>query len=358
MGGNLVILEEAAYVAEETFLEIVVPVLSLEEVCFIALSTKDEKPSNFFNQLLKSDFFYKYEICYVCEKCIKKGVRTICKHKMDSLPHWSSEGRVETIKKLFGAENEEKFMRENLGVVEQAGPECFSERKIAQVLTNMRISFHRAPRFFFIAVDPMAGSDIAKNSTSEFAVLVGTYPGNILVGMDAYDVIVEEDYQERLVAFLRKLREIPMCQDTTFVLDVESGTGLEAGNIDKLVRKHFYNVITVCDFHRKPGTKTSNPAKKVMMELTRDALNTDNISILKEFVTLDRFPNRLLARWASQMKSFSRIVSTGNSLRSHNTEIFTGKTGKKMDDLSMTFLRLIRLMEIFMHDPKYIHYRR
>jgi hypothetical protein len=360
VGGNIVIMEEAAYINKETFLEIVVPVLSLEDACLIGLSTKDKAPSNFFNQLLKNDYFYKHEISYICEPCLAKGVRKMCKHKLDSIPHWSSEGRVEMIQQLFGEENEDRFQRENLGVVEDTGPECFSERKIQQILTVPRYGLSKPPRFVYICFDPEAGTDISEKRTSEIAIISMCGPDYILLGMEAIDAVKSEDYEDIFLSHLDRIRAIPYCEDATIVLDVESGSGFEADTVEKFVRSRFENVITVQDYQRKPGSKTTNPVKREMMELTRSAIDLDRLSIYKDFITSDPYPNKLIAKWANQMKSYARYVSVGKTLNSHNTEIFTGKGENKrsLDDLCVTTQRCIRLIEMFCHNPRYIRYHR
>jgi hypothetical protein len=361
VGGAIIILEEAAYISLETFLEVVAPILILEHSCLIAISTMGKEPSNFFTKLLNCNLFYVHRITYVCESCIAKGIQRQCKHRLDSIPHWSNEGKLETVKNLFGDDQGDRFERENLGVVaEEAGPQCFSASKIRKFMTEPRRSLDRPQRYVYCCVDPCAGSDIEDKRTSDFAIITISGPNHTILGMEAIDAVQHEDYDDRLVEHLRRIRALRYCEDAIIVLDVESGTGFEAGHITKLVQENFNNVVVMKDFHRKPGTSTTNAAKKEMMELTRSLLNTEDLFINKDFVCTDKDPAKILGKFQDQMLEYSRIVTVGRSIRNMNHEVFSGKgpNKTKLDDLGVTFQRALRCRKEFLYSGKYdLHHR-
>jgi hypothetical protein len=144
----------------------------------------------------------------------------------------------------------------------------------------------------------------------------------------------------------------------TIVLDIESGTGFEAGNVNDLVRAHFDNVITMTDYMRKPGTKTDEAAKREMMMMTREQLRMGEIFIHEQFVTTHPDKEKLLKEFSDQMCEYTKVISDSTNNRRASTVTYTGKTkaGKK-DDLSVTLQRCIRAMDRFVDSAKYGKYR-
>lgn len=356
MGGTVIIVEEAAYLSKTTFVEVVVPILTLEESCLVAISTLGATASNFFNQLIKSGYFFVYAVTYVCEKCIEKGIQNECKHLLDSIPHWSNDTMLEKVKLIAGEDNRDKFERENLGIVsEESAPNCFSESSVNDMMTTPRLVLCGPVRYVFVCIDPSAGTDIPEANMSDFAVVSIGGPYTTIVGMEAIDAVEPSDYQDRLLEHIRRIRATKYMEDAILVLDVESGTGQEAGHIYALVQGRFQNVITMKDFHRKPGTKTLNSTKKEMMELTRALLNARDVRILKDFVTTDPHPLKLLEKFRAQMHNYMRYVSVGRTIHQRNTETFSGKGPNKkgQDDLCVTFQRAIRMRKEFLFSGRY-----
>jgi hypothetical protein len=335
---------------------VVAPILILEHACLIAISTMGKEPTNFFTKLLKNDTFFVHKITYVCETCIEKGIQKQCKHRLDSIPHWSNEGKLELIKNLIGDEESERFERENLGVVaEESTPYCFSADKIQQLMSNPRRSLSQPMRYIYVCIDPCAGSDIEDKRTSDFALVVIGGPGTIILGMEAIDAYLPDHYNKRIVDHLRQIRKMRYCEDSIFVLDVESGTGLEAGHIIKLITENFNNVVVMQDFHRKPGTRTHEAEKKEMMELTRTLVDTGDISICKDFVCTDPKPEVILGKFSSQMMAYERRIVIGKGVRQQNKELYSGKGvhKNKLDDLSTSFQRAVRCRKTFLFSGKY-----
>lgn len=366
IGGNVVIIEEATYILEETFREIIAPILSPTNVCLIALSTIGEKSTNFFSRMLKSGMFKVHEVKYICKKCLDAGVRKVCPHNVDYLPPWTQESRMEKMRKIGSTTadgtGDSAYLRESLGVVieeDDTGAQCFSASRILEIKTNPRRTFDRVVRYVFCCIDPCAGSDDEAKRLSDFAVVTMANQDYTILGMEAIDVVEPEQFEGRLIDHLHKIRRIPMCERATIVLDIESGTGLEASRVDKLVRNHFLDVITMRDFLRKPGTKTDEAAKRDMVVITNDALKMGEVFIHENFVTTHPNPDGILNDFFTQMENYTRVFATSTSNRRASQVTFTGKTKPGMkDDLSVTFQRCIRAMIGFKKSDKYDKYRR
>ena len=360
MGGNVIILEEAAYITLQTFLDIIAPLLIVDSVCLIAISTMGKAPSNFFTRLINSGRFFKYSFSYLCEKCKKKGISTEqCIHNIDNVPHWASEGALDKLKDIVGEDEGERYERETLGVIrEDDSPNCFKRERVMALMSQPKVSIERPVRFMFVVVDPVAGTDVADKVASEFVIVTLNDDKTVVLGMEAIDVIYRTDYEARMLEHIRRVRALPRCSGAKIVLDVESGTGLEAGNIISLVQENFLNVIPIVDFRRKPGTKTSEESKLEMMNMTREMFELDNIFFHEQFVTTHKDPAKLLGKFRDQMLDYTRKVVVSNGVTTSSHIHLSGKHGGKMDDLSVTFQRAIRCAKKFLHEPKYAKYRR
>ncbi len=317
-------------------------------------------PSNFFTRLINSGRFFKYSFSYLCEKCKKKGISTEqCIHNIDNVPHWASEGALDKLKEIVGEDEGERYERETLGVLrEDASPNCFPREKIVALMSQPKVTLDSPCRFIFVVVDPVAGSDIANKVASEFVVVTLNDTKTVILGIEAIEVIYSGDYQSRLVEHIRRVRALPRCKDAKIVLDVESGTGLEAGNIIAHVQAHFNDVIPIIDFKRKPGTKTSEESKLEMMTMTREMLDMQNIFFHEQFVTTHPDPAKILGKFRDQMLDYTRTVVESKGINTSSHVHLSGKQGGKQDDISCTFQRAVRCAKKFLYEAKYAKYRK
>ncbi len=324
-------IDEAAFFDEDTYLSILAPLMVVEEACMVGVSTLGTRPTNFFNKLIKDPYFFSYKVTYVCPPCLAKGhAKQFCIHRVDSLPHWSSEGNLRVVRRLFG-DNEDQFALENLGIEDE----------------GLSPSVTKPQRYFFVAIDPVAGSDNPEDRKSDFVILTIGGPETTIYGCDAIDVLSIDDYSDKLVAHLLNLRRMPFCSEAKLIVDVESGTGLEASNIVGLIQKHCVDVVFMRDFHRKEGTSTTAESKREMVQLTLPLVNGGQVHIHDKLVTSHKKPDEMLKEFCEQGILFSETKKNGKS-------IFSGKDGGKLrDDMWMTLLRAVRARDHFLRSGKY-----
>ncbi len=366
VGAPIIVIDEFAYVKEKMFTEVILPLLILEHTCLICLSTMGENPANIFTKIIESGIMKPYVMSFVCANCERLGKPEQCTHKSDSLPHWMSEGNMSNIKQIYSLTGggTEQFNRETLGYVntdESNGPYVFKKQKVNELFSNPRYIPSEPIRYLFMIVDPCGGSDDSGKRTSDFAVVTIGSPGTTIYGMEAIDAVVKEDYERKLIDHVERVRSNPYTSCAVIVLDVESGTGFEAGNIQALITERFNNVITMNDYERKPGTSTTNKAKKEMVELTTEVLNTGDVRIVHpdHFVTSHRNQTELLTTLKDQMLKFARYVRLSETPHQANRIVFSGKGERndQRDDLSMCFIRAIRSRTRFHKEPKYAPHR-
>jgi hypothetical protein len=117
-GGDLIVCEEAAYMDQQVFYEVVVPLLGLRDTALIAISTI-LGPDNFYTKLVelkdkqgKTLFdIQKFEL--VCDACRKTATPWQCTHMTDTLPPWLSEDKHTKIREFLPAE---LIGRETMGI--------------------------------------------------------------------------------------------------------------------------------------------------------------------------------------------------------------------------------------------------
>jgi len=302
-----------------------------------------------------------HRVEYICGPCRDKGVKRVCLHKLDSLPHWSSSTKVDRIQALLGDEEEEVFQREGLGIVDHTdGPYVFPKDKIREAFALPRVSIRDPVRFVYMVIDPAAGSDIAAKATSQFAIVSICHPNTTIVGLEAFDIVaVGSDFKPTLIEHVRKIRALPFFGDCHIVVDVESGTGTAARDAIACLQDEFLNIIPIKDFTRKYGTTMLNTIKEELVLLTRTVLEMGDVRVYDRLVTSHPHPNTIIGRLKDQLMEYARHVIVGTGPKAHNSVIYHGKgeNRNKMDDLALSFQRAIRARRRFWEEPAYAYWR-
>jgi hypothetical protein len=98
-GGDVLVLEEAAYCDEGFFYETIAPILSIGSASLVAISTLTSS-INFYTRLIKMQdpendrpLFQTRCIELACEACIENGVAHECVHHLHLVPVWQSAER-------------------------------------------------------------------------------------------------------------------------------------------------------------------------------------------------------------------------------------------------------------------------
>lgn len=354
IGGDIVVLEEAAYIDGEVVKQVVVPVLGVNTSCLVAISTLGKAPTNVFTKMLKSKFFYTHEVTYICADCVQAGMRDVCKHRIHARPHWMGD-KDGLSKAIFG--DDDDLLRENMGIMSDDGKNCFTVASVDRLFANPRCELFEPVRYIYIVVDPCAGTEVIDKSLSDFAIISICSPKTTILGIEAIQAQVPEHYENTLRSHCRRLRQLPHCENAMFVVDAEAGTGMEASNIQAKVRE-FENVRCMNDFHNgseKVGTKTLPATKLNAMLLTRTALDMDDVRFHKDLVTHHKNPSALMQKAKNQFLQYERTVDVSKSMRSKNTVTFSGKGPNKNqpDDVCFTIQRAVLARQRFLYDPEF-----
>lgn len=182
VGGNVVVLEEAAYCDQQVINEVVLPLLSVKDSVLLCISTllgASNMYSKMFN-LIKPNgdpLFETVQINLVCEECAKTDHPEKCTHKTNELPRWLSSDNVEMIK-LMLQDDPELLLRETMGINAESTTRAFKECDVEMFVSRSRLTPPRM-QHIFTAVDPAGGG------ASAFAICtIGlTSHGEVLVSI-------------------------------------------------------------------------------------------------------------------------------------------------------------------------------
>lgn len=328
------------------------PILRMRTSTLVSISSDGADPTSAFTRLLEAKIFRVVPISFTCKRCQADGVTNVCVHFADKVPPWL-EGDDNLGRSIFG--EDVNMQRENLGITQTNGPQCFSKLKVDCMLALPPVQITRPAFFVFVSADPVAGSDNVKTASSEFCIISACRPGFTIIGIDAFDVIVRDDYEGRLRAHLFAIRAHPMLGGATIVLDAEAGTGLEAGNIQKIAAE-FENVIMMNSGKRVPGTRTTNSSKMKMMQMMREHLDAGNIQIMKDFITSSNDRPKLLRSVRDQLVQYERVVIPTKSLTHKSIIVCSGKRNG-LDDIAVTMQRNLFAMYEFESNDMYRRFR-
>jgi hypothetical protein len=338
IGGDIVVFEEAGYFAAATFRTILPPLIAVAQTALIMISTLSTDHDNPFNLLMKSGIIDTFAFMMICDKCLEKGIKKECVHEADRRPGWHDEAKQLLVKTLMGSED--TYNREALGIqdgYDESEKKVFPPHLVQRFIGAPRVPLHKMVYWILVVIDPVAGSYRSESRMSDFAIITMAYPQKIILGMEAFDASVTEDYEPILIEHLKRVRQLPFCDRATLVIDAETGTGFAAGDIQKIVSTNFGNcyMMNHTKDGRKPGTLTTEAVKHDAARISLEMLHRDEFSIYEKLVTHSKEED-ILKLFGSQLYAYERTIRAGHY---H----YSAKKAKHCDDLVVSFTRLARL---------------
>lgn len=160
-GGDVLILEEAAYVDPGFFYETVAPLLIVGMTTLIGISTLTSE-INFYTRLFKirdditgAPIFLSMSVELACQHCKDNGKATECKHLLHLVPRWQSSTRHERLKTIM-SDRPDLIQSELSGLAFDALQQCFRSNDIQTMMTMTppTIVWNST---VYVVVDPAAG---------------------------------------------------------------------------------------------------------------------------------------------------------------------------------------------------------
>jgi hypothetical protein len=180
-GGDLVILEEAAFIDESVFNEVVIPLLEVSNTALVGISTPLDK-NNYYSSLVNlvddqgKRVFHLFEAKNACDKCIAElEDPSKCPHVVLERPAWKSKEKQRIVKALY-KNNNTLLMRESMGIITDDATGLFRKKNVLALLAAERDFAPVDTPCVFMAIDPNGGGG------SFFAICTGIrYKGRFRV---------------------------------------------------------------------------------------------------------------------------------------------------------------------------------
>lgn len=169
-GGDVLILEEAAYCDEQFFYETVAPILSVGRASLVAISTLTSE-INFYTRLIQMvdpatsrPLFTSRCIELCCDACKEAGKSSECVHMLHLVPSWQSAERHRRLH-LMLQDRPDLIQSELAGLAFDSLQQVFRSGDIALMFDTHGLDVERNTTIWLV-VDPAAGGPL-----SDFAVV-------------------------------------------------------------------------------------------------------------------------------------------------------------------------------------------
>lgn len=181
VGGNVIVVDEMAYIKESFFKEVIVPLLELRNAALLGISTADDE-FNFYSQLIekkddRGEPMFKViragKICDACQK-LEPAEQLMCNH-IPNTEHWKSIRKNKRLKALY-EDDPARGLRELGGVIASDFTPCFKKSDVNRFMDEApRYVAQSAPSHIFLTIDPSGGGP------SHLALMSGYYVGGHLL---------------------------------------------------------------------------------------------------------------------------------------------------------------------------------
>lgn len=160
-GGDVLILEEAAYCDESFFYETVAPILSVGSASLVAISTLTSE-INFYTRLIKMldpatgrPLFVTRSIELCCEKCKEDGKSHECVHMLHLVPSWQSQERHRKLHVMM-QDRPDLIKSELAGLAFDSLQQIFRKGDIQHAFATDPLPFVQ-DQTVWLVIDPAAG---------------------------------------------------------------------------------------------------------------------------------------------------------------------------------------------------------
>jgi hypothetical protein len=168
VGANMIILEEAAFINEKIFYDVIVPLLGVKDTVLIGISTPPKDGFNYYlglfdcNDANGEPIFKIEKVELQCKECQEKQ-QSKCPHIKVPEPKWKTSSRKDIQKRIY-AKNPDVFRREVEGLAVSVDTYVFHGQNIDALMRQAKgqtspLSNADLVNFVFIGIDPSGGGN-------------------------------------------------------------------------------------------------------------------------------------------------------------------------------------------------------
>lgn len=339
VGGDLILLEEAAFMPIKMFHEVIVPLLELETTALICISTPQDS-SNFYSMMFEmvdaggEKLFNQIQIQMVCEDCKAGPHPEKCTHMKHLLPKWKSGGKQDMVRQIYG-DNSADMLRESMGVTTNDSCAIFQDNWLNTFASRSPFVSMGAPSVVFVACDPNGGG------SSQMAIVSMFQENNnfAICGMESHAVKGHGEIRNLLETHVRSIR---VAFSSSYIIFVpESNLGHEASHM-----AHMLKNVPKCRSlmeRGEPGVITTHKRKELYANTAVERFAAEGVWYAEKFVCANPYGDandratRVKRMFRKQLGLFSKIVVPRGKGYNMPKIIYTGKENGN-DDLVMTFM--------------------
>ena len=342
-GGDVVYMEEAAFMSLDVFFQVVLPLLEMDTTALIAISTPLDG-LNFYSEMFElkgadnKPLFNTLRVGLACDRCIKAGKSTECTHMKDIIPPWKSAAKFDMVKSVYG-DRKDLLARESMGQITNDAASVFSQKQVDILMRKPLWRLKNAAQYVYLGVDPNGGG------TSDFAIVTMTMEMNnlIITGMETYPAKSHEHIENLLIQHIRGIRGHPDLKDAWIINFFESNLGQESSHMAHMVKKE-RKVWTMYE-KGKAGVVTTNDRKMKYVSSVLSYFNNSAIHFIEDTVCKNQYVDandrlkKVKNEFKKQLLQFQKNVIQPTQPWDLAKIIYSGKVKEGMkDDLVMTLL--------------------
>lgn len=339
VGGDVIYLEEAAFMSIKMFHEVILPLLELETTALICISTPQDS-TNFYSMMFelkdpKGDFvFNQVRVSMVCDECKAGPNPQDCTHMKHLLPRWKSGKKQDLVRQIYGG-NATDMLRESMGVTTNDQNTILDQRWIKTYKEKQNYVLRNEPRYIFVACDPNGGG-----ASSDMAIVTLALEDNsyIVIGIESHCVKGHGEVQSLLHAHVGNIKS--QFPSSMIIFIPESNLGHEASHMWSMI-KDMGNTRCIME-NAQPGVITTHKRKELYANCMIEAFARGGVCALGNFIVANPFADAN-SRVSNSKETFARqlgqfcklVVKRGD----HDLPkiIYSGKMNGP-DDLVMTFM--------------------
>jgi hypothetical protein len=230
----VVILEEAAFMDQQVFMTVCVPLIGVNHTAIIGITTPDNE-FNYCSELIDlktvggEPLFNVNQIGLQCPSC--KMRNRPCTHPVVVMPHWKSIGNQEKQQAIM-ASDPELMMRETRGVTMSKRQFIFKPY-LRSFKERAAHEFTYDVPYAAIGIDPASGSSSSQYSISTVTSSDGRYP---IMGIDASSSVDRNVVFKMVGDHVKSMRQHRQYAHTYFFVFIEANLNfMEAGALAKML---------------------------------------------------------------------------------------------------------------------------
>lgn len=180
MGGDVIVIDEAAHISLDLFYEAVVPMLELNNTSLLAISTPLDE-FNYYSKLVEMEdengqpFFNTVKAGRVCDDCMRLPHKQMfeCTHVVTD-EHWKSGPKGKRLKMLYQGD-EARGLREMGGIAASSMSPCFDRAIVQALFETEPYEIEHSPDAIYMTIDPNGAGP------SSFGIVSGIFEGPLRV---------------------------------------------------------------------------------------------------------------------------------------------------------------------------------